>query len=1285
MAMSDSGTTGHYMCFEDCGMLTDLVKLADGIEVEMANGTVIKATHSGKLKIPQLKGAAREAFVFPDLHCSLLSTALFCDSDLKVEYNQKKVIVYDYSNNIILEGTRNNHLWFINLERTTLGCDSVCNQVIKHKNNADFVRYISLALGAPTNSTLINAVEKRFVEVDGLTVKMIRDNLPNSVATSKGHLNLSRQGVRSTKRTLVEPEGEETQDDQFPLKQMKKERTVVHASTVHREGHLFVDSSGRFPYKSNSDTQYILVMFAEDPNYIHFEPMSSRTAASYTEAYRRGYEFFESRQIDVHFNHIDNETSAELERYLKRKQAIIQFVPPGNHRSSKAERMMQTAKNHIISCLCTADDSYPTGEWDRVIEFAEITVNLLRGSAINPAISAYQQVHGKFDWNATPLAPFGTKVVIHETPIARGSWDPHGVDGWSISPAMRHYRCQNVLTRDTLRIRITDTVAWHPKAFVLPGGSPIEIFNNTIDNLIDSIKQISKVNYPQLNERQLIPRTATLTDALLEFRKIFHEQSIETIENSSTSHQVTEVTEITSAEGNKQLTLSTAPVQRVLSTGGTSGHDKEPGNQNVAGTNSDHSTLTQRLESPSSTPIILADETVDVQRVLAESQQSGAKTTPNSDNNLATHNDKAPQEPKAAKRIQRPVREKRTPTQYKCNKAVVNVSPTVNKKLLIQQKLNISYNNKIKRLSSSKRLFKCYTAVDMDNTNKPLTYKTAIKGVDKEQWLQAHVEELERLLATGSEFVHRRDVPADYSPAYYNPQLKTKIDSNGKKTFRVRGTIGGDKVEYTGDVSASTADMTTIKLLFNAVASEKDSKLMTLDIKDFYLGTILDSPEWMRIHESQIPVAFLGAHPKLTDMCSGGYYYMKITQGIYGLPQAGRLAQQKLVKHLELHGYVLSDHTACLFTHKTRNVKFTLVVDDFAVKYHKEEDAEHLIAALQEIYVLKVNWAGDKYVGMTIEIDKVNNTVTTSVPNYVQQALKRFGVINAAGEDSPLPYSLPKYGAHTQYAIHDDSKKLPPERVKRLQQIVGVFMWYARITDLTMQPAISIISSMQAQATEKVEELVNHFLQYASRYPNAKLIYKASDMKLKVHSDASYLGESEARSRAGGIHFLGNNADDNFINAPINAISRIIPAIVASAGEAEYATVFMNAQEAEPIRDTLKDLGYEQQTTTIVSDNMCAVGLANNTVKQKRSKAIDMRFHWIRDRVKNKHFKVIWEPGHTNLADFFTKVVPVKKHLEFKKLLVHSLAQGKKYEEHRINKATRANIYLMRAETQKEI
>ncbi len=106
-------------------------------------------------------------------------------------------------------------------------------------------------------------------------------------------------------------------------------------------------------------------------------------------------------------------------------------------------------------------------------------------------------------------------------------------------------------------------------------------------------------------------------------------------------------------------------------------------------------------------------------------------------------------------------------------------------------------------------------------------------------------------------------------------------------------------------------------------------------------------------------------------------------------------------------------------------------------------------------------------------------------------------------------------------------------------------------------------------------------------------------MQLHVESDASYLSEPNSRSRAGGFHYLGSQ-----LNGTVECISAIIKFI------------------AQGLRHTLTDLGHPQATTPIISDNACAVGVANQTVKQRRSKAIDIRYHWIRDRVKLGDFTV---------------------------------------------------------------
>ena len=82
------------------------------------------------------------------------------------------------------------------------------------------------------------------------------------------------------------------------------------------------------------------------------------------------------------------------------------------------------------------------------------------------------------------------------------------------------------------------------------------------------------------------------------------------------------------------------------------------------------------------------------------------------------------------------------------------------------------------------------------------------------------------------------------------------------------------------------------------------------------------------------------------------------------------------------------------------------------------------------------------------------------------------------------------------------------------------------------------------------------------------------------------------------------------------------------------------------LRLTLADLGYPQKPTTIICGNECAVGIANDSFTQKRSKTIDMCYHWMRDQVKLKFFKINWRPSNENLADFFTKAHPVNHHLK---------------------------------------
>lgn len=125
---------------------------------------------------------------------------------------------------------------------------------------------------------------------------------------------------------------------------------------------------------------------------------------------------------------------------------------------------------------------------------------------------------------------------------------------------------------------------------------------------------------------------------------------------------------------------------------------------------------------------------------------------------------------------------------------------------------------------------------------------------------------------------------------------------------------------------------------------------------------------------------------------------------MYGLPQAGRIADDVLVKHLEPYGYHPCKFTPGLWKHKTKSIMFTLVVDDFGVKYDSKTNTEHLLAALQSKYTVTMNWKGDLYAGISLKWNYSVGTVTTSMPSYVHAALQKFLHPNPTKpQHSPFP------------------------------------------------------------------------------------------------------------------------------------------------------------------------------------------------------------------------------------------------------------------------------------------
>jgi hypothetical protein len=255
----------------------------------------------------------------------------------------------------------------------------------------------------------------------------------------------------------------------------------------------------------------------------------------------------------------------------------------------------------------------------------------------------------------------------------------------------------------------------------------------------------------------------------------------------------------------------------------------------------------------------------------------------------------------------------------------------------------------------------------------------------------------------------------------------------------------------------------------------------------------------------------------LIELSQDGKVYIEIQKVMYGLPQAGILTNELLQRNIAKDGYRPTTHTHGLWTHDTRPISLSLVVDDFGVKYVGREHAEHLMDCIRKNYNISSDYNGVAYYGLTLDWDYKKHTVDLSMPGYIKAALHKYQhPATAHPEHAPHTWNPLIYGAKTQFVNEETtSPTLSDKDVNKLQQLTGTLLYYARAVDPTLIMPINVLASVQSNVTEVTEEKVIKLLNYLNTHPETKIRYHASDMILHIHSDASYLSKNGAKSRAG--------------------------------------------------------------------------------------------------------------------------------------------------------------------------
>jgi hypothetical protein len=342
----------------------------------------------------------------------------------------------------------------------------------------------------PPKSSLLTAIRRGFLRgAPHLTLKSITKYLPPSTATAKGHLKRPRKGIRSTTPTLPHIDTQPSVptallpdtdtydvDDDDDVYAIDPHFNIIDDIDDHSIANVFCfgafadkvtgvvynDCTGDFPYRSLDGNVCFSSCIITKPMLslrLLFPGSTRPPSLPHTQFF---VEYFVSKGFTPKLNVMDNQATKVIKAYRTTQQVSLQLVEPHNHRVNAAKHAIQTFKNCFIGALGTTDVDFPIQLWDKLTSQVQDSIDLLRRSRINPAVSAYEILAGPYDWNRYPMAPLGTKAIIFEDSDTRASWAPHGLDAWLLGPSKDHYRCHLYYVPETKGYRVSGSAELFP-------------------------------------------------------------------------------------------------------------------------------------------------------------------------------------------------------------------------------------------------------------------------------------------------------------------------------------------------------------------------------------------------------------------------------------------------------------------------------------------------------------------------------------------------------------------------------------------------------------------------------------------------------------------------------------------------------------------------------------------------------------------------------------------------------------------------------------------------------
>ncbi|KAE8211922.1 hypothetical protein CF319_g9305, partial [Tilletia indica] len=504
----------------------------------------------------------------------------------------------------------------------------------------------------------------------------------------------------------------------------------------------------------------------------------------------------------------------------------------------------------------------------------------------------------------------------------------------------------------------------------------------------------------------------------------------------------------------------------------------------------------------------------------------------------------------------------------------------------------------------------------------PLTYDEALSRPEPErqEWIDAIQREFNSLIKNGT--LEEVIVPEGVNVVSTKHVFKTKYDANGhfikrKDRCVARGFTQEYGVDY-NETYAPVARMTSLRIFLVMVIVHSFVVWQT-DVETAFLNPDMDRPLYI-----EFPKGWDKKNPKATGLL--------VKKGLYGFKQSARLWWMHLMQTLEKLGFGHSETDWGIFLRKESDGSITIVfvyVDDILIAAKTQATIDSVRNGLKQAYTMTD--IGEVSSVLGISVQRTKDAYYLSQATYIQTVLERFGLEDARSEPTPIATGTKL----TKEGIPLEGGK---DGISKFQAVIGCLLWIYLCIRGEIGYIVSALARFSSCPTKDHWRIAMRVLRYLKGTLDFRLelkpVVEPNQPAIVGYSDADWAGEVEGRQSQSGYLF-------KLYGCAISWASLRQDCVALSSVESEYVALTEAGKEAVWLVRAMSDYGIpESQPVLIRGDNQGALALAQNPGYHRRTKHIELRYHYIRSLKSKGTVDLEYVDTHNQTADILTKPVP---------------------------------------------